>query len=129
MNQLIGLSLAGCDVAPDGSGVSLKLCTANGSIASILLPADCLHQLLMTLPRAISMALQARYKTASHRLVFPLTDWRLETMPQGDGLILTLSAQPGFEVAFAVSRDDLAGMFVTADQANETALPEPGLVN
>jgi hypothetical protein len=119
MRDLLCQSLTGFDVAVDGSGAFLTVETADGASARVVLPADCLHQLLMTLPRIISMALCARFGDPAQRLVFPLTDWRLETIEHGEGLILTMTAEPGFDIAFTVNREDLAGMLVTADSADD----------
>lgn len=115
MTQIVCDGLTDLEVCGDGRGALLQLRTASGPV-ELLLPAQCLNQLLMTLPRIISLAMQARHDDKALRLVFPLQDWQLETAHGvADRLILTLATTDGFSVAFCVTHDDLAGMFVTAE--------------
>ncbi|MBX9587789.1 MAG: hypothetical protein K2X43_00700 [Hyphomonadaceae bacterium] len=120
MTEIAGKSLVHCDVAQDGSEVRLNFESASGSPISIALPMGCIEQLLMTLPAVVSMAIRAKYRDDSLRLVFPLGDWKLET---GGGkkaaLILTLKTPDGFEVAFTVVREDLMLMSSTAEAKTE----------
>ena len=129
MNEVIRKRLAGCEIAADGSGARISFRTPDGSASSVLLTPESLYQLLMTLPRAISLALKAQHKDRSRRLVFPLSDWQLETAHSSDKLILTLVTSEGFEVAFAVGVNGLAGMLVTADSQAEAPRGTSKLLN
>ncbi|MGC3944501.1 MAG: hypothetical protein QM762_08285 [Chryseolinea sp.] len=83
------------------------------------------------LPDAVGMPASAPYDAAAGDLArdagaaqertscawyLPLEDWLLETTGNvEDRLILTLATTNGFSVAFSVSHNDLAGMFVSAE--------------
>lgn len=102
-----------CVVEPDGSGVSLNGQDGAGAAFSVRLSLDQVGALAMTLPGILERAIRARYRDESLRYVFALGDWKLETTPDSDTLILNLSTPDGFNTSFAVSRDtagDLAEM-------------------
>jgi hypothetical protein len=103
-------ALTTCEVATDGRRVRINFKNMDGSPASLTVPTDCVHQLIMTLPPLLSRALKAELSDDSVRAVFPLGRWRLETAAGSSAYILTLSTLDGFEVAFSVSARDLATM-------------------
>jgi hypothetical protein len=70
--DLIGEELIAYDVDVDGSWFRMTFKCANGKPGSLSLPAECLHALIMTLPRMMTQALSARYGDDSLRLVYPL---------------------------------------------------------
>src|SRR5262245_35915485 len=105
MSDISGTSLITCQIAPDGSSIRLVFEGADGRPASLILPTKCIQQLLMTLPHAVSKAIQARHRDDTLRLVFPLGNWKLEQAAGCGELILTLYTSDGFEVAFSVDRD------------------------
>jgi hypothetical protein len=98
--------LTGWGVSPGGSHLSLGFLTKDGASRRVVLPLDAVTGLMMTLPRMLQAALQARFPDGSLRAVQPLDTWRLEQAATPDGLILTLRAPGGFEVAFAMDADD-----------------------
>lgn len=116
-------ALLDCGVAADGSLVRLGLLDAEGVPTHLTLPADCLAQLLMTLPRLASEALRRRHRDASLRLVYPLGTWRVEATPDGVQRILTLSTDDGFAVSFVVPQGWIGEMAEAAEGRPD--LPRP----
>ena len=126
MADIIGKSLTTFDVAPDGTFFRMNFVDVGGRPTTVALPAECLGELLMTIPRIITEAMRAKYSDSSLRLVYPLGDWQVETAANDGRLILTLKTTDGFQVAFAVGRDDLQAMVDATgdpDRAIEAALP------
>jgi len=109
-NEIDVRSLTTQQVSPDGSVVCLNIENADGRPVTLKLPSSCVQQLVMTLPRLLSKALQAQYGDKSLRAVFPLGDWRLEAAAGSKDFILTLRTSDGFEVAFALSAPTIARM-------------------
>jgi hypothetical protein len=101
-----GCDLAGWGVLPGGEHIGLTFRAADGATRRIVLPFDALSSLLMTLPRMLQSALDARFPDGSLRVVQQLARWKLEQKAADDGLILSLETRDGFEVAFSVSPQD-----------------------
>lgn len=102
------------DIAPDGAKVRLHVRDGAGLPATLVLPTDCLSQLLMTLPRMVQAALRASHGDASLRLVHPLAGFRFEA-GEADAagrqqFILTLETGDGFSVAFCAPEPLLASV-------------------
>jgi hypothetical protein len=111
-------SLKTHQVAPDGSVICLNIENAGGRTIALRLPRVCVEQLLMTLPRLLSKALQTRYRDESLRVVFPLGAWRLEGAAGSKDFILTMGTADGFEVAFSLSATTIAQMlYAVEDQS------------
>ncbi len=106
MAEIEGRRLTTFDVATDGVRFRLNFTDAQGQHSAVTLPTECLNELLMTLPRIASQARRARYNDSSLRLVFPATEWRVES--SGDrGVILTIGTGGGFEASFVFERGHL----------------------
>jgi hypothetical protein len=103
-------SLTTCEVAADGHSICINLKDAHGRPASLILPTDCAHQLIMTLPQLLSNALKPEASDDSVRAVFPLGFWRLERAGGENAYILTLRTTDGFDVSFSLSAGDIAKM-------------------
>jgi hypothetical protein len=97
-----GLQLTTWAVMPGGGDVLLNLATADGGTCGLVLPFDALSSLLMTLPRMLQAALEARSSDASLCVAQPLGRWRVEEVQGRPGLVLKLATPDGFEVAFAM---------------------------
>jgi hypothetical protein len=108
MNEIDVGSLSTSQVSSDGHLIRLNFLDARGYAVAMNLTSDSVQQLLMTLPRLLSRALQTQHADDSVRAVFPLSDWRLETAAGSRNLILTMKTPDGFEVAFSVSARALA---------------------
>ena len=110
------------DIAPndmdliEGAQLTGWSLPAAGTMNRIVLPFEMLGSLLMTLPRMLQAALNARFPDGSLRFVQRLGTWRIEHAEANSGLILRLSTQDGFEVAFVLGDHD-ADAFGTALRA------------
>jgi hypothetical protein len=113
-----GEQLTGWGVLGGGTHIGLAFGSPDGTTHQIALPFDALSGLLMTLPRMLQSALDARFPDGSLRVVQPLTRWNLERNAGGSGLILNLGTKDGFEVAFTVTAQD-------ADSLGATLLTAP----
>ena len=109
MTVIKGKALTTFDVAQDGASVSIKVADETAGESALVLPADCLSELMMTLPEMMRQSLQNRYRDSSLRMVYPADGWRIEQSDKRDVYILTLSTG-GFQVSFGLSRADLEGM-------------------
>ena len=109
-NHLSMQSLTTCGVARDGLSICINYQDAHGHPASLILPTDCVHQLIMTLPQLLSRALKAESSDDSLRAVFPLGSWRLERATRDDAYILTLRTTDGFDVSFSMGAHDIKKM-------------------
>lgn len=112
IKQIDAAALTTFEVDPDGARVRLNVRDRNGGPAALVLPAEALSQLLMTLPSIIGQALRNGRRDESLRVVYPLERYRLELGEvSSEGvrqLILTLETAGGFAVSFAASADCLA---------------------
>ncbi len=99
------------EVDPDGERVHFHVRDSEGRPAELVLPATCLSQLLMTLPRVMREALRNSSGDRSLRVVYPLERYKIElAQPSRAGarqFILTLGSG-GFDVSFASSGETLA---------------------
>lgn len=131
-----GDTLVDFQVAPDGSRVRFNVRDENGDTGALELPAACLNQLLMTLPKVIKMALQRNQQDQSLRLAYPMDGFRLELGEVGqDGVrryLLTLETDGSFDITFAITNNLLGVVAQTIiDQVveNEQARLEPVTLN
>jgi hypothetical protein len=110
---------------PGGADIRLDLSTADGKTRSVVLPFDALSSLLMTLPRMLQAALDARCDDGSLRGAQLLGTWRLEQAQGNASLILKLSTRDGFEVAFALNGKDAGslGMALVTTSRTTEAFP------
>ena len=114
VKQIEAAALTTFEVDPDGTRVRLNVRDCNGSPAALVLPVEALNELLMTIPRMITLALQKGHEDESLRVVYPLEHFSLELAHEGrDGVpqfMLTLETNGGFAVSFAGSADCLASL-------------------
>jgi hypothetical protein len=101
-----GAQLTGWSVLAAGTRVGMDIVGADGALNRIVLPFEMLGSLLMTLPRMLQAALNARFPDGSLRFVQRLGTWRIEHAEANTGLILRLTTQDGFEVAFVLGDHD-----------------------
>ena len=101
-----GEQLTAWKVLAGGMHVRLDFIGTEGTPHAIVLPFDGLTSLLMTLPRMLQTALNARFPDGSLRFVHQLGPWQIEQAAAGAGLILKLGTPDGFEVAFALNDHD-----------------------
>lgn len=108
--EIVGKELTICQVAPDGHAVRLCLKDVDEQHVGLVLPSHCAYQLMMTLPHLIGIAVSAQGGGEDARLVFPLSDWKIELSAEGHGLILTLSTSDGFQVSFGLEAGTIREM-------------------
>lgn len=90
-------------VSADGEQVRLGFVDAAGQHCAISLPIAALSALMMTIPRMLQKALEARFGDGSMRMIHELGTWRVERAVGADASILSLTTPDGFEVVFAVA--------------------------
>jgi hypothetical protein len=124
-----GRGLTSWAVMPGGTNIRLDLATATGKTCSVVLPFDALSSLLMTLPRMLQAALNARCSDGSLRVTQQLGSWRIERADDNASLILKLNTPDGFEVAFALTGKDAgplgAALITTSRLAEEFPATRP----
>jgi hypothetical protein len=102
-HDISGERLTSWSVAPDGEQVRLGFEDEAGRPCAITLPIAVLSALMMTIPRMLRQALEARFADGSLRMIHELGDWRVERAVGADASILSLATPDGFEVTFAVA--------------------------
>jgi hypothetical protein len=100
-------------VSPDGERVRLGFEDEAGRPCVLSLQTALLSALMMTIPRMLRQALEARVADGSLRMIHELGDWRVERAVGADASILSLATPDGFEVTFAVATPE-------ADRLGET---------
>lgn len=95
--------LTAWDVLPGGDRIGLDFVARDGRSHRIALPFDALSGLLMTLPRMLQAALDARFAGGTLRVVQRLDAWQIEQADGDSPLVLKLGAEGGFEIAFALN--------------------------
>jgi hypothetical protein len=106
VRSIEGEELTTWRVLTGGTHVSMDFIGIDGAAHRLVLPFDVLSSLLMTLPRMLQTALDARFPDGSLRFVQQLGTWRIERAAAGAGLILKLCTPDGFEVAFSLNHHD-----------------------
>ncbi len=123
--ELVGGWLTTWSVSPDGSRVRLGFADRKGRPYGLDLPFEAASALLMTLPRILQSALDAR-RDSSSRIVHPLGAWQVEQAAGRHALILTLKTPDGFGVAFTLMPDELAAM---AEAGRHSSPAPPRVLN
>jgi hypothetical protein len=99
-----------CAVSPDGVSISLTVPNKDGKRCEVVLTFDEASSLAMTLPRLLKMALRRRYSDRALRHVYPLRDYGVECASDLRHLLLTLTANGGFDIVFAVNLEAAAAI-------------------
>jgi len=105
-----GKELTAWGVLGGGKRIRLDFTGSDGTTHAIVLPFDALSGLLMTLPRMLQTALDARFPDGSLRFVQQLGTWQIEQAEGEPWLILKLGTSDGFEVAFALKGEDAGSL-------------------
>lgn len=95
-------------VAPDGSSIAIGIADEEGKAGALMLPADCLKELMMTLPEMMRRALRQQHSDPSLRLVYSTAGWEIERSKLPRTFIVTFRTPDGFHVSFALTATDLA---------------------
>src|SRR5262249_36086905 len=91
-----------CTVSSDGDSITLTLPDKHGKARELVLTFDEASSLAMTLPRLLKMALRQKYSDGALRHVYPLREYAVECASDFRHLIVTLTADAGFDVVFAI---------------------------
>jgi hypothetical protein len=91
-----------CAVSPEGDSITLNLPDKNGRPCELALSFDGASSLAMTLPRLLKMALRRKYSDGALRHVYPLREYAVECASDFRHLLVTLAAEGGFDVVFAI---------------------------
>src|SRR5262245_53312363 len=108
--RIVSRSLTTCEPTEDGAGIRLGFLDAAGKPVSVEFPFEQAASLIMTLPRLLSAALQARTGSEQSRFVFSLGQWRLESAENSPCLFATLTTTDGFEVTFGIPPEDCVAL-------------------
>jgi hypothetical protein len=93
-------SLTTCEIAPDGTAISLGLVDSEGRPRTIRFSLNQVGALAMTLPALLDKALHARYGDHSLRYAYPLESWVIEQSSDPRFRMVTLRTADGFSVCF-----------------------------
>jgi len=105
-------------VTADGGSIAIGVADEEDRTCALMLPTECLRELMMTLPEMMRRALQLQHHDPSLRLVYPAAGWDVERAAAPGTFIVTLRTPDGFHISFALSAADLSHM---ADAALEPA--------
>ena len=103
-------------VAADGGSIAIGVADEEGRAGALMLPTDCLKELMMTLPDMMRRALRQQHDDPSLRLVYRTAGWEVEQSRVPGIFIVTLRTSDGFHISFALTAADLSDM---ADAARE----------
>jgi hypothetical protein len=110
-------------VAPDGCTIAIGVADEEGSAGALILPADCLKELMMTLPEMMRQALRHQHDDPSLRLVYRTAGWEVERSKVPGTFIVTLRTPDGFHISFALTAADLADMAGAAHEPPQETAP------
>src|SRR5215469_10880283 len=129
MTILRAKSLTTFSVAPDGADIAIGVADEEGRAGALVLPADCLRELMMTLPEMMRRALRLQHDDPSLRLVYRTAAWEVERSQVSGTFIVTFWTPDGFHVSFALTTAELSDL---TDAGRRPALgtapcsPKPG---
>lgn len=112
-------------VAPDGASIALGVADEEGKEGALILPTDCLRELMMTLPEMMRRAPRHQYDDPSLRLVYRTAGWEIERSKVPGTFIVTLHTPDGFHVSFALTAADLFDMAGATREPLREASPDP----
>ena len=124
MGDIAAARFACWEVSPDGAEIRMTVEDEAGARTGVVLPADALNGLVMTLPSVIERSLQRQHRDPSLKLVYPLAGWSIEQAAGSTQLIVTLETSDGFKVSFVATPEDIDGMGTTA---RDGSAPEKAL--
>jgi hypothetical protein len=97
-------------VSSDGTAFRIGVRDGEGEEHGLVFPSDALRTLMLSLFRVRDTAFKRLLNDTSARLVYPAESCRLQSVPGTDQLILVLRSSDGFEAAFAIAPEALAGL-------------------
>jgi hypothetical protein len=118
-------SLTTFSVAPDGGSIAIGVADEEGRAGALMLPTDCLRELMMTLPDMMGRALRQRHDDPGLRLVYRTAGWEVERGGVPETFIVTLRTPDGFHISFALTAADLSEIADAARQHSRDAAQLP----
>jgi hypothetical protein len=97
--------LTTCQVAADGTNVSLEFLDRDGAPVAVEFPIDQAEAVVMTIPHLLARAVKCQTGDETARYVFSLEGWSIESAESGNCLLATLTTSHGFEVCFAIPHE------------------------
>jgi hypothetical protein len=98
-------TLTTCQVAADGTNVSLEFLDHDGAPIAVEFPIDQAEAVVMTIPHLLARAVKRQTGDEAARYVFNLEGWSIESTESGNCLLATLTTSHGFEVCFAIPHE------------------------
>jgi hypothetical protein len=127
--DIAGHELTVFDMASDGSRFRMSFICQDGGQGSLSLPAECLRELIMTLPRMVTQMLRARHRDESLRLVYPADNVRIERASDAKTFIVTLTTPDGFEVSFGLTEQQMKAFGDAAGAEHRSTGIKPSAFN
>jgi hypothetical protein len=93
--------------AADGASVAIGVADEERRAGALMLPAECLRALMITLPEMTRQALRLQHGNPSLRLVYQVAGWEVESSMQPGTFIVTLRTPDGFHLSYALTAKDL----------------------
>jgi len=90
MTILRAKSLTTFSVTPDGANIAIGVADEEGRAGALMLPTDCLRELMMTLPEMMRRALRLQHDDPTLRLVYRTAAWEVERSQVAGTFIVTL---------------------------------------
>jgi len=121
MTVIRGKELKTFGLAPDGESFAIHVMDEQSRPAMLVLPSECLHELMMTLPEMVRRSLQLRFREQLMRVVYPVGSWDVERGQTPGSAVVTLRTPDGFEVSFGLSALDLFRMWTRTTSGSAEA--------
>lgn len=121
MTVIRGRQLTTFDVSPDGESFAIHVTDEQAQPGTLVLPAECLNALMMTLPEMVRRSLHRRFRDETMRVVYPVGSWEVERSPQVGTMIVTLRTPDGFQVSFGLPALELLRMATRSATASVEA--------
>lgn len=103
-------SLTRCVVQDGGERISLRLIDDGGESIDLDVSASDANAIAATLPQMLKASLQDRYREDNLRRVMPLEGWQIEPMPDESRIMMTFTADDGFQVSFSTEPEACASL-------------------
>lgn len=112
-------------LAANGGSIAIGVTDEEGRAGALMLPTECLRELMMTLPEMMRQALRLQHHDPGLRLVYPAAGWELERSTLPGTFIVTLQTPDGFHISFALSAVDLSQMAEAGQETARNVPPHP----
>jgi hypothetical protein len=121
MTVIRGRQLTTFDVSPDGESFAIHVTDEEAQPGTLVLPAECLSALLMTVPEMVRRSLHRRFHDDTMRVVYPVGSWEVEKSPQAGTVIVTLRTPDGFQVSFGLAALEVLRMATQSVSTSQQA--------